>query len=357
MSYVRLDGVTKKYADIFAANNVSLAVEEGEFFSLLGPSGSGKTTILRLIAGFTDPTSGDVYIGDRLVNDVPPYKRDIGMVFQNYALFPHMNIYENIAFGLKVRRLASAEIEKRVGEMLELVRLPGLEKRRPQQLSGGQQQRIALGRALVTKPRVLLLDEPLGALDKKLRTAMQIELRQIQKEVGITTVFVSHDQEEALTLSDRIAVINEGQIIQVGAPTQIYERPSSKFVADFIGQSNFFEGQVTTLTGDEAVITTPSGLTIHSEPDTALSIGEQVTLAVRPENIRLSAERLSRANLFEGEVEHLVYLGMSITYHVRLSEGTSIIAFERNDTATTVFPVGSKVLLGWEKESSLIISD
>lgn len=357
MSYVRLDSVTKKYDETFAADNVCLAVEEGELFSLLGPSASGKTTILRLIAGFAEPTSGKIYIGDRMVNDLPPYKRDIGMVFQNYALFPHMNVYENIAFGLRVRRLSNAEIEKRVGEMLELVRLPGLEKRRPQQLSGGQQQRVALARALVIKPRVLLLDESLGALDKKLRTVMQVELRQIQKEVGITTFFVTHDQEEALTLSDRIAVINDGKIVQLGSPIEVYERPSTKFVADFLGQSNFFQGRIIGLTSDEVVMTTPSGFAIRGPSDRAYSVGQQITIAVRPEKISLSAERSSQANLFEGRVEHLVYLGTSITYYVRLSEGTSVIAFKGNEAAKIVFPVGSKVFLGWDKECSLILCD
>ncbi|MGQ9600628.1 MAG: ABC transporter ATP-binding protein [Anaerolineae bacterium] len=356
MSYVELDGVTKKYGEVFAADHVCLAIEEGELFSLVGPSGSGKTTILRLIAGFTEPTAGKIYIGDKMVNELPVYKRDIGMVFQNYALFPHMTVYENIAFGLRVRRLSPAEIEKRVQEMLELVRLPGLEKRRVQQLSGGQQQRVALARALVTRPRVLLLDEPLGALDKKLRMIMQVELRQIQKEVGITTFFVTHDQEEALTLSDRIAVINEGKIVQQGPPAEVYEHPSTRFVADFLGQSNFFEGRVVDLTRDEVVVSTPTGLTIRGQPGRVYSIGQPITVAVRPEKIGLSTERLPYANLFEGQVEHQVYLGTSITYHVRLREGTSVLAFEKNEAAKIVFPVGSPVFLGWDKECSLLLA-
>ena len=357
MSYVELEGVTKRYGETLALDVEHLGIEKGEFFALVGPSGSGKTTLLRLIAGFTEPTSGSIRIGGRTVQDLPPYKRDIGMVFQNYALFPHMSVYENVAFGLKVRHLASAETESRVKELLGLVRLPGMERRRPQQLSGGQQQRVALARALVTRPRLLLLDEPLGALDKKLRTAMQVELRQIQREVGITTVFVTHDQEEALTLSDRIAVINEGKVVQLGRPAEVYDRPATRFVADFLGQSNLLPGKVASHEAGRMRVSTPTGLQIVARSDRPVASGAQVTVAVRPEKIRLSTERPTRSNVFEAEVVHIVYLGTSVTYHLKLSEGTAMIAFDRNEGSSGTYEVGTSVFAAWDEENSLVMLD
>lgn len=357
MSYVELEGVTKFFGETRALDIERLAIEEGEFFALVGPSGSGKTTLLRLVAGFAEPTSGIILIMGNTVQHLPPYKRDIGMVFQNYALFPHMSVYENIAFGLKVRHLPQSETESRVKALLELVRLPGMEDRRPQQLSGGQQQRVALARALATQPRLLLLDEPLGALDKKLRTAMQVELRQIQREVGITTVFVTHDQEEALTLSDRIAVINEGRIVQLGPPAEVYERPATRFVADFLGQSNFISGNLISHEAGRLSVRTPTGLQVFARSDRDLPANASVTLAVRPEKIRLSTGEPSGANAFEAEIVHIVYLGTSITYHLELFDGTPLIAFDRNEGAGHTHAVGTRVVAAWDEESSLVMQD
>ena len=357
MSYVELEGVTKLYGETRALDVERLGIEEGEFFALVGPSGSGKTTLLRLIAGFTEPTSGTILIAGKTVQHLPPYKRDIGMVFQNYALFPHMSVYENVAFGLKVRHLPKAETEARVKELLDLVRLPGMEARRPQQLSGGQQQRVALARSLVTRPRLLLLDEPLGALDKKLRTAMQVELRQIQREVGITTAFVTHDQEEALTLSDRIAVINEGKVVQLGPPADVYEHPATRFVADFLGQSNFISGSVLSHEAGRLRVSTPTGLHVFARSDRALPANANVTLAVRPEKIRLSTARPESANAFVAEIVHIVYLGTSITYHLKLSEGTPLISFDRNEGAGHTYAIGTRVVAAWDEENSLVMQD
>jgi len=357
MSYVELEGVTKKYGETWALDVERLGVEQGEFFAVVGPSGSGKTTLLRLVAGFTEPTSGSIRIDGKAVQDLPPYKRDIGMVFQNYALFPHMSVYENVAFGLRVRHFPADEIEDRVRELLNLVRLPGMQARRPQQLSGGQQQRVALARALVTRPRLLLLDEPLGALDKKLRTVMQVELRQIQKEVGITTIFVTHDQEEALTLSDRIAVINQGRLVQVDRPAEVYERPANKFVADFLGQSNFLPGRVDSFETGQLRVLTPTGLQVVARSQKGLPAGTEVTLAVRPEKIKLSKEKLALSNAYEAQVVHAVYLGTSINYHLELSEGTRLIAFDRNEGASGTLVVGTRVMAGWHEENSLVMLD
>ncbi|MFS8665329.1 MAG: ABC transporter ATP-binding protein [Limnochordales bacterium] len=290
MPAVTLEHVCKRFGDVVAADDVTLAIEEGEFFALLGPSGSGKTTVLRLIAGFLKPDSGRITIGGQAVDAVPPYQRDIGMVFQSYALFPHMTVYGNLAFGLSVRGVPKAEIRRRVQEMLELVRLPGMENRRPHQLSGGQQQRVALARALITNPKVVLLDEPLAALDKRLREAMQVELKQIQRQVGITAIFVTHDQEEALTLADRIAIMNQGQVEQVGTPADVYERPRTAFVAGFLGDANFFAGRVTAAGGGgrPGEVATEYGLvvrTAHPPPP----VGQPATLIVRPERMRLVA--------------------------------------------------------------------
>ncbi|MEP7159162.1 MAG: spermidine/putrescine ABC transporter ATP-binding protein, partial [Chloroflexota bacterium] len=241
---VRLDQVTKRFHDAVAVDDLSLEVEHGEFFSMLGPSGCGKTTTLRMIAGFEDVTAGTVYLGDQDVTNLPPYKRDVNTVFQNYALFPHLNVFDNVAFGLRRRRVAGSDVTRRVGEMLALVELPNFERRRTNQLSGGQQQRVALARALINRPRVLLLDEPLGALDLKLRKQMQLELKAIQHDIGITFVHVTHDQEEAMTMADQIAVMHGGRIEQLGTPTELYETPSTAFVASFLGVSNLIPGTV-----------------------------------------------------------------------------------------------------------------
>ena len=290
MSVVEITDVEKTYSDVVVLDDINLTIADGEFFALLGPSGSGKTTLLRAIAGFVQPQTGTIKVDGEDIRDLPVHRRDIGMVFQHYALFPHMNVFDNVAFGLSVRQMGGGEITKRVREMLDLVELSGFEQRMPGQLSGGQQQRVALARALVTRPRVLLLDEPLGALDKRLRQQMQVELRDIQREVGITTVFVTHDQEEALTLADRIALLNVGRIVQVGPPAEVYERPRTHFAASFLGDANFFSGEACGVRNDLGCIKFGAEvlLTAESLPDD----GAPVTVAVRPEKMSITEVKL-----------------------------------------------------------------
>lgn len=324
--------------EVRAVDNVSLEIGDGEFFSLLGPSGSGKTTCLRMIAGFDRPTSGNIYLYGQDVSDLPPYERDVNTVFQDYALFPHMSIGENIAYGLMVKRVPRAEREKRVDEMLDLVRLPGFAARKPSQLSGGQRQRVALARALINHPKVLLLDEPLGALDLKLRQQMQVELKSIQKRVKITFIFVTHDQEEALTMSDRIAVFNQGRIEQIGAPSEIYERPASSFVAGFVGTSNLLAGEVAKrITGSDQ------------------------TFSIRPEKIHLGPEngQASSTQVFaDGMVRDVVYLGLYTRYLVEVENGGDLVVIEQNlkTTSMDVLKVrGRKVRLFWEREHMSLV--
>src|SRR3989337_734170 len=296
---IELRGVTKRFAgDVVALQDVSLQIGDGEFFSLLGPSGCGKTTSLRLMAGFEMPSEGEVVIAGQVQGLTPPFQRPVNTVFQNYALFPHMSVAENVAFGLQMHKVPKAEIGDRVKEALDMVQLPGLERRKPKQLSGGQQQRVALARALVNRPKVLLLDEPLGALDLKLRKAMQLELKALQDRVGITFVYVTHDQEEALTMSDRIAVMNRGRLLQVGTPSEIYERPADRFVADFIGESNFLEGVLLGQDGGRARVALDT-LQVSSAYAERPRVGQAVAVAVRPEKIRLSRQPLEGANAFE----------------------------------------------------------
>ena len=285
---VRLDRVTKRFHEVTAVDDLSLDIEHGEFFSMLGPSGCGKTTTLRMIAGFEDVTAGTIFLGEQDVTELPPYKRDVNTVFQNYALFPHLNVFENVAFGLRRRKVADNEIKRRVAEMLEMVELPGYERRRSNQLSGGQQQRVALARALINKPRVLLLDEPLGALDLKLRKQMQFELKSIQSNVGITFVFVTHDQEEAMTMSNRIAVMRDGKIEQLGSPEELYERPSTPFVANFLGVSNLLDGKVVAINGEFADVQLGRGERVRV-PAEGCQDTLEVTIGVRPEKLRLVA--------------------------------------------------------------------
>jgi spermidine/putrescine transport system ATP-binding protein len=321
---------------VVAVDNVTLRIRDGEFFSLLGPSGCGKTTTLRMIAGFDHPTVGGIYIQDKRMGLTPPYQRNTNMVFQNYALFPHMTIARNIAFGLEMKKVPKGEIDGRVEEALELVRLPGYGSRRPDQLSGGQQQRVALARALVNRPEVLLLDEPLGALDLKLRKEMQIELKTLQREVGITFVYVTHDQEEALTMSDRIAVMHAGRVLQVGNPTEIYEQPNCRFVADFIGETNFLDGVVQDQEGELATVLVDGALPIVAQTPNTLQPGTAVTVAVRPEKISLATGEVPDGqNAFPGQVEQVVYVGTDTRYRVRLSDKVSLVVREQNIISTT----------------------
>ncbi|MGE3876581.1 MAG: ABC transporter ATP-binding protein, partial [Parvibaculaceae bacterium] len=339
MSRVDIEHVTKRYGSFAALDDVSITFNDGEFFGLLGPSGSGKTTLLRAIAGFITPDEGTISFDGEHVENVPVHRRAIGMVFQSYALFPHLTIAENIAFGPDVRGIARADIGKRVTEMLALVRLEGLEGRYPRQLSGGQQQRVALARALITRPKVLLLDEPLGALDRRLRQEMQVELKDIQRETGVTAIFVTHDQEEALTLSDRIAIIDQGRLIQVDAPHTVYERPANVFAANFLGDANVFRG--TPVKGGLALA---DGKVIQTRsPATGAAI-------VRPEKLRVEAgERKIVGNSLAGEVVQAIYSGASVTYRIRVGVlgDTPLLAFIQNQTGD-VLDAGTKVTVSWD---------
>ena len=351
MSVVEIDGVTKRFGETPALDGVSLRIEEGELFALLGPSGSGKTTLLRAIAGFVDPEAGAIRIDGDAMRDIPVHRRDIGMVFQDYALFPHMSVFDNVAFGLSVRHVARSEMAERVRAMLALVQLEGYEERRPGQLSGGQQQRVALARALVTRPRVLLLDEPLGALDKRLRRRMQIELRQIQREVGITTVFVTHDQEEALTLSDRIAILDAGRIVQSGPPQAVYERPRTVFAADFLGDANFFTGR----TDGDGCVRTSRGSELFTA-DVAEDTGADVILAVRPEKLRIARAgnpASDGANRLAGTVASVLYAGSTVTYRVACDE-VEVTVLEQNREATPI-EQGEPVTVSWRPEHTVVV--
>jgi spermidine/putrescine transport system ATP-binding protein len=353
---VELKEVSKHFGPVMAVDGISLFIGDGEFFSLLGPSGCGKTTTLRLIAGFELATSGEVYIGGKLQGETPPYRRPVNTVFQNYALFPHMTVFGNVAFGLEMCKIPKEEIRRRVLEALEMVQLPGMENRKPDQLSGGQQQRVALARALVNRPQVLLLDEPLGALDLKLRKAMQLELKALQHRVGITFIYVTHDQEEALTMSDRIAVMNQGHVLQVGTPGEIYERPADRFVADFIGETNFLEGEVKGRRADEATVVVDGVLTLHVPIERGVGMGDEVTVAIRPEKISLHAEPPD-PRAVPGIVQEVIYTGTDTRYLVQITEKTIVTVRQQNVGIGTAvcFPVDAQVYLHWQSESTRLL--
>ena len=356
---IELSGVVKEFRArgevVVAVAGIDLEIAEGEFFSLLGPSGCGKTTTMRMVAGFEEPTEGAIRLHGRDVTGVPPNKRDVNMVFQSYALFPHMNVFENVAFGLRRKSVAKPEITKRVGQMLEIVDLAGRGERRPRELSGGQQQRVALARALVNNPRALLLDEPLGALDLKLRQAMQVELKRIQREVGITFVYVTHDQGEALTMSDRIAVMDDGKVEQLGTPREIYEHPRTRFVAGFIGTSNLLTGTVTRLDGDHAIIRiSQDEQIIVPVQDRAVSPGSPLELTVRPEKIDLvTAPPAGEGCALRETVTEVVYLGTSTNFSVSTTAGSDMVVFQQNSaSAADVAARGDSVWLSWQPEHS-----
>lgn len=335
MHAVELKEISKVYKgqnnrDFLAVDNVNLQIAEGEFFSLLGPSGCGKTTLLRSIAGFDVPTSGEIFIHGQPMRDRPPFDRPVNTVFQNYALFPHLTVAENVAFGLQMDKVATSEIKTRVGDALALVRLNGLENRRPRQLSGGQQQRVALARALVKRPEVLLFDEPLGALDLKLRKEMQFELKSMQRQVRITFIYVTHDQEEALTMSDRIAVMNGGKVLQVGTPSEIYENPRSRFVADFIGETNFLSGKVMDSEGDRVQILVDEALPISVQHDAPITRDRYVTLAVRPEKIMLYPADIDKEHCIPARIEDVIYLGTDTRFVVRLTPSSTLVVRRQN---------------------------
>jgi spermidine/putrescine transport system ATP-binding protein len=351
---VELAGVTKCFGAVTAVQDVSLEIEDGEFFSLLGPSGCGKTTTLRLIAGLETATAGDIFIHGRLMGQTPAFKRPVNTVFQNYALFPHMSVAKNVAFGLEMRGVPKAEIKTRVAAALEMVRLPHMAQRRPRQLSGGQQQRVALARALVNRPQVLLLDEPLGALDLKLRKAMQLELKRLQEQVGITFIYVTHDQEEALTMSDRIAVMNRGVVLQVGTPREIYEHPRTRFVVDFIGETNFLEGTVSAIRGEGIVVTVDDQVTVKAYSDLSLRKGQAVSVAIRPEKFSLADD-----GMLTGHVEEVIYVGTDTRYIVRLTDKTTVTVREQSLDPARMrsYCQGDKVGLRWNPAQALVLTE
>ncbi len=356
---IRLAHLTKRFGDVLAVDDISLTIGAGEFFSLLGPSGCGKTTTLRMIGGFDLPTNGTIELRGRDVTREPPDKRPVNMVFQSYALFPHLDVAGNIAFGLKRRGMAASEIQRRTGEILEQVSLPGYERRRTHELSGGQQQRVALARALVNEPTVLLLDEPLGALDLKLRKRLQVELKRIQVDVGITFVYVTHDQEEALTMSDRIAVMHRGKIEQVGAPEDLYDRPSSSFVADFIGNTNLLAGSVERIDDDTATVLLDSGDRCLA-PGLGRRAGQPIQLSVRPESIVIEAtggspDGVDRRTRMAAIVDQVAYLGASVQYHVRTEGGLAMSVLAAK--AGPRFESGDSVALTWAPTDSLVLGD
>jgi spermidine/putrescine transport system ATP-binding protein len=394
---VVLRNVTKQFAGVTAVDNVSLEIEDGEFFAMLGPSGCGKTTTLRMIAGFEQPTDGEILIKGQAVQGIPAYHRPVNTVFQDYALFPHMTALENVAFGLEMRGIARKEALKRAAGALEMVQLPQVGKRKPSQMSGGQQQRVALARALVNEPAVLLLDEPLGALDLKLRKAMQFELKEMQTELGITFIFVTHDQEEAMTMANRIAVMSEGKMLQVGTPTEIYETPVNRFVADFIGETNFIEGVIVEKTNrfadeieinDETIqqgriarIKTPDGVLIDATLiDENMKVDMSVTVALRPERIDLlplkgkvqgagradvpvekaieSIRAASNMNLVSGEVLQSVYIGTDMRYTVRVGDRTELIVRMQNYGAGNDLNLhaGEACHVVWDAENARVLT-
>ncbi len=392
---VKLQNITKIFSGgVTAVDNMNLDIPQGEFFTMLGPSGCGKTTTLRMIAGFEMPTSGEIFIEGKPVSKTPPNRRPVNTVFQNYALFPHLTVEQNVAFGLRLKRVPAAETQRRVLEALEMVRLPGLGKRKPSQLSGGQQQRVALARALVNEPSVLLLDEPLGALDLKLRKAVQLELKQLQSELGITFIYVTHDQEEALTMSNRIAVMSDGVVQQMGAPREIYEYPVNRFVADFIGETNFIHGTIREI-GSFVKVNVGDLWVMGTSANNTLTPGQEVTLAIRPEKMNLyppgkmdiletemgmdAAEfaRMTGGHLpktemdmrqyleketnnvvLPGKVQEAIYIGTDIRYLIGLNGGTSLVVRMQNfgERYDTTFDAGDDVLVHWPAENARILT-
>ena len=360
---VRLERVTKRFHDVVAVDDLSLDVERAEFFSLLGPSGCGKTTTLRMIAGFEEATAGTIFLGDADVTNLPAFRRDVNTVFQNYALFPHLTIFENVAFGLRRKKVSNTDVKRRVGEMLELVELPGYERRKPGQISGGQAQRVALARALVNKPAVLLLDEPLGALDLKLRKQMQVELKRIQQEVGITFIYVTHDQEEAMTMSDRIAVMNKGRYEQLGDPEALYERPKTRFVAGFLGVSNLLPATRAGATNGYAGFRLADGTAVRVPSTLVEGRGDAVALGVRPEKFRMIEpvkDVPAGLNTLPGVVAHASYLGVSTEYIVTLPDGHRVTVFEQNTeraTKSELWMAGEQVVLAFSPDHCFVVDE
>jgi putative spermidine/putrescine transport system ATP-binding protein len=353
--------VSKQYRDVEAVRSLNLRIAEGEFFALLGPSGCGKTTTLRMVAGFIRPTSGAIYIQGQDVTALPPERRNVGIVFQNYAIFPHMNVYDNIAFGLRMRGVPPAEVSRRLTEALEQVGLLGYERRYQRELSGGEQQRVALARALVTHPRILLLDEPLSALDKKLREEMKYWIKDLQQRLGITTIYVTHDQSEALTMADRLAVMNRGVVEQVGAPREIYEHPRTRFVTEFIGESNLLPARVTTVGAGEGageVLVQLERIQVAAPARDGVRPGQAISLVVRPENVLLGPEAVSAVrNRIKAQLLSETYQGPMIRYTLRVSQHTVMVAVAPNLRGRQLGQVGETIDVGWDPASSTVLMD
>ena len=356
--HLALENVTKRFSDFVAVENLDLAIRSGEFISLLGPSGCGKTTTLRMLGGFEEPTSGRILLDGVEITGLPPYRRDINTVFQSYALFPHLDVWENIAYGLKRKKIASSEINTRAGEVVELVGLSQFTKRKPRELSGGQQQRVALARALVNRPKVLLLDEPLSALDVKLRKQMQLELKRIQRDVGVSFVFVTHDQEEAMTMSDRVAVMSKGRLEQVGSPQEIYSKPETEFVATFLGAANLLHGTFISSSAEfwKVKLANSSEILV---PATGKRDGVEVTFGVRPEKISVSKpgeQRLTdTTNRIGGRVSQAVFFGVASQYQVVLTDGTEVSVYQQNFADGVSHVAGEEVELCWQADAAFTL--
>ncbi len=354
MAVVELVGLSKAFNATAAVSQVNLRIASGEFFSLLGPSGCGKSTTLRMVAGFVAPDDGRILIDHDDITDLPPERRDIGIVFQNYAIFPHMNVYENIAFGLRMRKVDKAGIDRRVRAAMQQVGLAGYERRFQRELSGGEQQRVALARVLVTQPRILLLDEPLSALDKNLREDMKYWIKDLQKALGITTIYVTHDQGEALTMSDRIGVMNRSRIVQVGTPTEIYERPGDLFVTTFIGESNLLDGTVGQMAAGQIELILPDGSRIAAPPRKGLAAGQAVKLVIRPENVMLDERGRDGWVTLPAVVETMIYQGALIRYRMAFA-GQTVVAEVQNQAGRPQHAPGSRVTLGWHPDRTEVL--
>jgi spermidine/putrescine ABC transporter ATP-binding subunit len=353
---VIFDRIEKQYGNVMAVREVSLDIAPGEFVTLLGPSGSGKTTTLMMLAGFEIPTAGEIYVDKDPIAAVPPYRRNIGMVFQNYALFPHMTVGENIAFPLQMRKVSKSEIQQKTRDVLALVGLPGYEARYPRQLSGGQQQRVAVARALVFNPRVLLMDEPLGALDKQLRERLQLEIKALHDQLGVTIIYVTHDQEEALVMSDRIAVMNDGRIEQCGPPTELYDEPANRFVADFIGESNFIDGKVTTHVGETTCVAVPGLGEVRARRKPDAESGIEAALTVRPEKIVTTDESaIPGMNVVSGTVSDVIFVGEMRRYVVTLPGGQELVLKAQNRTGVQSFGRGDPIKVAWSIDDCRLV--
>ena len=350
--FVRFDNVDKSYdGKVLVVKGLQLDIAEGEFVTMLGPSGSGKTTCLMMLAGFETPTHGEIYLDGNAISNIPPHKRGIGMVFQNYALFPHMTVYENLAFPLRVRKVPKDEADKKIDKALSMVSLQGFEARMPMQLSGGQQQRVAVARSLVFDPQVVLMDEPLGALDKNLRESMQYEIKHIHESIGVTVVYVTHDQTEALTMSSRIAVFNDGKVQQLSSPDELYERPVNSFVAEFIGENNTFGGTVSDISGDTCKVKLNNGTEILANPISVKAKGEKTTVSLRPERALINPKD-KMDNNHKGKIEEVIYHGDHTRVRINLLENDQFILKIPNSTSNLDIKLGNNINVGWNTKDS-----